>query len=270
LIHETLAQKQLSINNDKCKYLIIGRPAYRNKVLLETSKTFLEMGGKTIEHSEKEKYLGDIIHEKGCVESITETIKERTRKLISKCYEIVQIADNPIMGGLGNSTTPFKLFEATIIPALLHNCESWIGFNASHAKLLQKFQDDFIRKVMRLAESTPKAIMRVAYKKLVFVQKIMCKDENNIAKKVMQEEISTVNKGLAHECRQIYLDLDLSDIVNTLLSKSILKSAIFFQMNEEALKDMTNSSKVSDRLTENTEDNTYIHCMSLPQSRICS
>ena len=85
LIHETLAQKQLSINNDKCKYLIIGRPAYRNKVLLETSKTFLEMGGKTIEHSEKEKYLGDIIHEKGCVESIMETIKERTRKLISKC-----------------------------------------------------------------------------------------------------------------------------------------------------------------------------------------
>ena len=92
----------------------------------------------------------------------------------------------------------------------------------------------------------------------------MCKDENNIAKKVMQEEISTVNKGLAHECRQICLDLGLSDIVNTLLSKSILKSAIFFQMNEEALKDMTNSSKVSDRLTEHPEDNTYMHCISLP------
>ena len=279
LINETLVQKQLSINNDKCKYLIIGRPAYRKKVLSETSKTPLEMGGKTIEHSEKEKYLGDIIHEKGCVESITETIKERTRKLISKCDEIVQIADNPIMGGLGNSTTPFKLFEATIIPALLHNCESWISFNASHAKLLQKFQDDFVRKVMRLADSTPKAIInwdiglqkmnwRVAYKKLVFVQKIMCKDENNIAKKVIQEEISTGIKGLAHECRQICLDLGLSDITNTFLTKSKLKSAIFFQMNEEALKDMTNSSKVSDRLTENPEDNTYIHCMSLPQSRI--
>ena len=104
------------------------------------------------------------------------------------------------MGGLGNSTTPFKLFEATIIPALLHNCESWIGFNASHAKLLQKFKDDFVRKVMRLADLTPKAIInldiglqqmngRVAYKKLVFVQKIMCKDENNIVKKVIQEKI---------------------------------------------------------------------------------
>ena len=37
LINETLVQKQLSINNDKCKYLIIGRPAYRKKVLSETS-----------------------------------------------------------------------------------------------------------------------------------------------------------------------------------------------------------------------------------------
>ena len=71
LINETLVQQQLSIDNDKCKYLKIGRPAYRKKVLSETSKTPLEMGGQTIEHFEKEKYLGDIIHEKGCVESIT-------------------------------------------------------------------------------------------------------------------------------------------------------------------------------------------------------
>ena len=82
------------------------------------------MGRKKIEHSEKEKYLTDIIHEKGCVESITETIKERTRKLMSKCDEIVHIADNPVLSVLGSSTTPFKLLQATIIPALLHNCES--------------------------------------------------------------------------------------------------------------------------------------------------
>ena len=61
--------------------------------------------------------------------------------------------------GLGNSTPPFKLFEATITPALLYDCESWIGFNVSHAKLLQKFIDDFIRKVMSLADLIPKAMI---------------------------------------------------------------------------------------------------------------
>ena len=39
-----------------------------------------------------EKYLGDITHEKECDESITATIKERMRKLTSKCEEIIQIA----------------------------------------------------------------------------------------------------------------------------------------------------------------------------------
>ena len=91
---------------------------------------------------------------------------------------------------------------------------------------------------MRLADSTPKAIInwdiglqqmnwRVAYKKLVFVQKIMCKDENNIAKKVIQEEISTGIKGLAHECRQICLDLGLSDITNTFLTKKQIEKCHF-------------------------------------------
>ena len=51
------------------------------------------------------------------------------------------------------------MYEATIIPALLHNCESWIGINNKHLKSLQDFQDKFIRKLLRLAKSTPKAII---------------------------------------------------------------------------------------------------------------
>ena len=55
----------------------------------------------------------------------------------------------------------------------------------------------------------------------------MCKDGKYDTKTVIQEEISTGIRGLAHECRQICLDLGLSDITNTFLPKSKLKSAIF-------------------------------------------
>ena len=44
----------------------------------------MKMGDEEIGHSSKEKYLGDIINERGCKESIQDTIKERKRKLISK------------------------------------------------------------------------------------------------------------------------------------------------------------------------------------------
>ena len=132
----------------------MGGAAYRRQTLTKTAKTPMKMGDKIIEHSEKEKYLGDVIHEKGCAASISETINERTRKLISKCDDIIKLAENPIMGGLGNSTSAFKLYEASIIPALLHNCESWIGINDKHLKVFQDFQDKFVRKLLRLAKST--------------------------------------------------------------------------------------------------------------------
>ena len=102
---------------------------------------------------------------------------ERKRKLVSKSEEIVQLANNPLMAGLGHSKTAFNLFEAQIIPSLLNNAESWIGITPKQIKDLQDFQDIFTRKVLHLAPSTTKALInwdvgmmpmkwRVAMKKL--------------------------------------------------------------------------------------------------------
>ena len=49
----------------------------KESFIRDTAKTPFEMGGKTIDHLEKEKYLGDIIPEKECIESIRETLKGR-------------------------------------------------------------------------------------------------------------------------------------------------------------------------------------------------
>ena len=91
------------------------------------------MRGVKIDHSTQEKYLGDIIHEKGCKESVQETIKERRRKLISKNEEIIQLADTPMMQGLGHSKTAFNLFEAHIIPCLTTCSER---FSKDHAVII--------------------------------------------------------------------------------------------------------------------------------------
>merc|ERR1711923_112252 len=113
----------------------------------------MKMGEEILGNSVMEKYLGDIIHEKGCGESITATIKERMRKLASKCEEIIQIANTTLMGGLRNSNIAFKLFEALVIQPLLHNCASWIGITEKHIKELQKFQNKFVRRVLHLPHS---------------------------------------------------------------------------------------------------------------------
>ena len=60
-------RKQLSVNHDKCKYLIVGPKKFREKTLSDLERDPLNMGGLTINHAEKgkEKYLGDWINELG-------------------------------------------------------------------------------------------------------------------------------------------------------------------------------------------------------------
>ena len=82
------------------------------------------MGGLTIEHTVNKKYLGEYVSEHGCKQSIDDTIKYRMKKLTSKVNDIILIADAPLMGADGSSTTAIKLFEAQVMTGLLFNCES--------------------------------------------------------------------------------------------------------------------------------------------------
>ena len=79
------------------------------------------------------------------------------QKLTSKVNDIILIADAPLMGTDGTSTTAIKLFEAQVISGLLFNCESWIGITETQINEVQSFQDNFLKKLLRSAESTPNA-----------------------------------------------------------------------------------------------------------------
>ena len=115
------------------------------------------------------------------------------------------------MGGIGNSLTATNLFEAQVLPALLHNCESWIGLNETHISDLQNFKDKFMRKILRLPTSTPKAILihwdsvlkmmkwRIAEKRLLFLWKTMEGEDSNITRKALLNETFMGLKGLGYE-----------------------------------------------------------------------
>ena len=82
--------------------------------------------------------------ELGCKQSIDDTTKYRMQKLTSKVNDIILIADAPLMGTDGTSTTAIKLFEAQLMSGLLFNCESWIGITEAQINELQSFQDNFL------------------------------------------------------------------------------------------------------------------------------
>ena len=278
-IDETLKRKQLSVNYDKSKFLILGSRKFRKETLEETSENPMTMGGVVIEHSEKEKYLGDYIHENGCRESISETIKARMNGLNKKCDDIIAVSEAPLMGSTGNALPAIKLFEAQVIPALLHNSETWIDITETHIADLESFQEKFIRKLMRLAPSTPKAILhwdsglklmrwRIAEKKLRFLMKLMEENGLSIAKVAVLNEVLLGLKGLAYECRKISEQIGLPDVMYTSVSKFEIRRAINEADHNEKKKDMEESKKCGDRLTDDPLDNTYLSYMPLPIARI--
>ena len=278
-IDETLKRKKLSVNYDKSKFLVLGSRKFRKKTLEETKANPMTMGGVVIEHSSNEKYLGDYIHEEGCRESISATIKARMNGLNKKCDDIIAVSEAPLMGCTGNSLSATKLFEAQVIPALLHNCESWLDITETHIADLESFQEKFIRKLMHLAPSTPKAILhwdsglklmrwRIAEKKLRFLGKLMAKEEYNIAKMAVLNEVLLDLKGLAYDCRKISEKIGLPDVMFTKVSKHQIRYAIDRADFEEKKKDMEESKKCNDRLTDNPLDNTYMSYMPLPICRI--
>ena len=279
LLDDTLKSKLLSANYSKSKFLVVGSKKFRKETMEELKSNPLTMSGVTIEHSDKEKYLGDMIHESGCKESISETIKARTNGLVSKTEDIIAISENPVMGGTGNSLAAIKLFEAQIIPALLFNCESWIGITEKHYDTLDAFQDAFIRKLLRLPKSTPKAILhwdsglrlmrwRIAERKLRFLGKLIEKDENNIARKAVLNEVIMELKGLAYECQVVSEKIGLPNVMYNKVTKSEIKRKITEAELNEKRSEMLNSTKCGDRMTDNPMDNSYLSYLSLPHSRI--
>ena len=116
-----------------------------------------------------------------------------------------------------------------MIPALLFNSESWIGIRDTHISDLQNFQYKFVKKLLRLPPSTPKAILhwdsgmklmkwRIAEKKLLFFMKIMLKEESNITRKALLNETFMGLKGLSHECRELTEMMGIPDIMTNLVS----------------------------------------------------
>ena len=280
MIDELLKQKLLSVNYDKSKYLLLGNTKAKNRMRKELEKCPMKMGEEIIENSITEKYLGDMIHEKGCKESITATINERMRKLTPQCEDIIQIANTPLMGGLRNSRIAFNLFESLVIQPLLHNCASWIGITEKHINELQKFQNKFIRRVLHLPHSVTLAILdwdvgmlpmewRIKERKLNFVRQILQKNDENICKQTLIQEMETGVNGLAHECNKVCEEINIQEIMdNNVMSKRQIKEIIKDTVTLKNKEKLLSFIKVADRVSDDPSDNNYLDRMGLTHSRI--
>ena len=180
---------------------------------------------------------------------------------------------------LGVNVSSAKLYEAQMIPILLYNCESWISIDDGHIKLLQDFQERFIRRILRLANSVPKVMLefdtgmppmkwRIAQRKLIFVNRIMAKPVDNITRKVLMQETIYKIKGLATESRTLCLSLGLPSVMTAEVTKNEIKQAIKAKIKDECFQRMQEGTKSKDRVDLNPDETQYLQKLSLSNCRV--
>ena len=75
---------------------------------------------------------------------------------------------------------------------------------------------------------------RIKERKLNFVRQILQKDDENIAKQTLQQEIATGLNGLAYECNNICNEIYIPEITkNNVLSKRQIKCTIQDAITEQ-------------------------------------
>ena len=111
---------------------------------------------------------------------------------------------------------------------------------------------------------------RIARQKLLFLRKIMLKDNSNICKRAIINEAILEAEGLGHECRGLATTVGLQDLRDSFktTSKGDIRRAVSTHSSELTKEEVQASRKVGDRATEDPEDRRYLNYMILPDSRI--
>ena len=109
---------------------------------------------------------------------------------------------------------------------------------------------------------------RIAERKLLFLRKLMKKDDTNICRRAIANEAILGVKGLGHECKVLAKEMGIPDVRFNMVSKGDIKRAVTEHCRTTIKGEVEASRKVGDRATGEEGHNTYLSYMTLPHSRI--
>jgi len=110
---------------------------------------------------------------------------------------------------------------------------------------------------------------RIKERKLNFVRNILQKNDENICKQTLIQEMETGINGLAHECNKVCQEIDIPEIMsNNVMSKRQIKETIKDTVTLKNKAKLLSFKKVADRASDDPSDNNYLGRMGLTHSRI--
>ena len=187
------------------------------------------------------------------------------------------------MQRIGGLQSGLDLWEIGIIPSLLSNSGTWAGLKTSHLKELDEIQEYFLKRLLSVPNSTPKPALlhdtetlkmksRIHKNILNFVKHTSMLDTNDLAKEILDEQVSNNWSGLVKEAIQISEDLKVEGLLDEKVSKKRLKNVIRTSVRDRNEDEISEEIKRYKKMTilreEKTKKNNYIKKENIPHARV--
>ena len=208
---EVMDLMQTKLNKSKSGYILMGPEAQVNGARQRIKREPIMCSGFQMMELKEEKWLGDYLAE-GLRESVRLTISKREAKVRRASFEILSLVKDFRAQRTGGFMTGLVLWETCVIPSLLYNCSTWIGVRKEEVKILNGLQDYFLRMLWGAGPGTPKPALRadtatrgmksrIEREKIMLAYHINHLSEHDLAKEMMDEQISNNWPGLANEVK---------------------------------------------------------------------
>ena len=209
----------------------------------KTDNSKIMVGSKTYAVKKKMKYLGEALTNNL---KITQHLKEKRTNIQSILHVCIYTAKNKILSQI-KTRTLIKLYQTTILPALLYGCETWY-ISREDIKELTDIQFTIIRTILKLPVSTPKPALlgeigefpielNIKEKKLMYLHKAFTsKTRINDISHIQIEKYNNNRENIINHNITFLEKYNINEIKETisLMAKSKWKKIVKTKIEEKA------------------------------------
>merc|ERR1719319_260698 len=236
----------------------------------EVEVTPLMFGDFEVMKKEKDKYLGQVLHEGGLTMSVEATIQERKSKVLGAVYTTASILETFQMQAMGGLMAAKYLWEGAIVPSLLSGAGTWVGCTARQEEMCEQLQELFWRTILQVPRSTPRVSLRaetgsrkMKYRiwklKVLLVMRIRMQ-ERSLAKAIHEEQVAMGWRGLAKEVEQICKVIGIKDANKEMVRKEELEEAVAYADYKEMKDEMNKYEKLKQvKDSDMRKEQDYMH-----------
>ena len=237
-----LEKRKVTYNIDKTVYMIIRTGQGLPEKITEMTREGI------IPEAELHQYVGIWVNEKG---TLSNHIVEMEKKANIITREIKKLGMENVIGGEALRAR-VKLYEATMIQAILFNLEGWGGLLPEEVDKFEGIQCKSLKELLNLPKSTSYLGVlwevgcwpmreRIQYKQLMLFHNILHSPETRLARRILQQQRDfkmqrCLQSSVYRIAEQIEMDCSWENVKK--MSKSSFKRIVKQKLKEEIFKRM--------------------------------